>query len=200
MLVPIELHSLTMRVGYLSPDLAIGWRIGKYVEVFFDGLEEVSIAARIDTDAVFALSHLTRQHGYPGRIIVPKAARPWDFLFYHAVTGTLLKFVLVRQQTRLPEEIEELEHHLSPDNPEVAGIYQAGLDLLVKSLLSRPLTSFCHLSQFRCRRLLAKADAGQLIRCRRCGLSTSVRQAWDIEGEVCCLSCSGLEPIWFTYH
>ncbi|WP_456386929.1 hypothetical protein [Desulfolithobacter sp.] len=44
MLVPMESQCLTLRKGYLTPELAIGWRIGKYVEEFFDGLEEVGIA------------------------------------------------------------------------------------------------------------------------------------------------------------
>lgn len=55
MLVPMELHNLTLKRGYLSPELAIGWRIGKYVEEFFDGLEDVGIAAARDDDAILAL-------------------------------------------------------------------------------------------------------------------------------------------------
>ena len=100
MLVPLELHCLTLQKGYLSPELAIGWQIGKYVEEFFDGLEEVGIAAARDDDAVLALSYLTRQHGHPGQVIVPEAARPWDFLFYHLTTGTRLGFTLIRQGSK----------------------------------------------------------------------------------------------------
>ena len=199
MLVPMELHSLTLKRGYLSPELAIGWQIGKYVAEFFDGLEEVEIAAASDDDAALALSHLTRQHGHPGQVIVQETTRPWNFLFYHLTTGTLLGFTLIRQRTRLPQEIRDLEPDLSVDNPAVVEIYQAGLDLLVKTILSRPVTSFCRIRQVRCRRLLPMGSTKQ-IGCCRCGRPTPVHKAWDIEGDICCPSCSGLEPAWYTYH
>ena len=200
MLVPMELHSLTQRRGYLSPELAIGWQIGKYVAEFFDGLEEVEIAAASDDDAALALSHLIRQHGHPGQVIVPETTRPWNFLFYHLTTGTLLSFTLIRPRTRLPQEIRDLEPNLSVDNPAVVEIYQASLDLLVKSIFSQPVTNFCQISKVRCRRLLAIENGNQRTGCYRCGRPTPVRKAWDIEGDICCPSCSGLEPAWYTYH
>jgi len=196
----MELHNLTQRRGYLSPELAIGWQIGKYVEECFDGLEEVGIAAARDDDAVLALSHLTRQHGFSGQVIVPETAKSWDFLFYHLTTGTLLGFTLIRQRIRLPQEIRDLEPDLCVDNPAVVKKYRAGLDLLVKSILSEPVTSFCQIRQVRCRRLQSMGNSNQLTSCHRCGCPTPLNNAWDIEGDICCLSCSGLEPAWYTYH
>jgi hypothetical protein len=196
----MELHSLTQRKGYLSPDLAIGWQIGKYVAEFFDGLEEVEIAAACDNDATLALSHLTRQHGNPGQVIVPESTRPWDFLFYHLTTGTMLGFTLIQQRTHLPKGIRDLEPALSVDNPTTVEIYQAGLDLLIKSLLSQPVTSFSQIHQIRCRRLQVMENSKQQPHCQRCGCLTSIHKLWDIEGEICCPSCSGLEPAWYTYH
>jgi len=196
----MELHNLTLRRGYLSPELAIGWQIGKYVEECFDGLEEVGVAAVSDNDAVLALSHLTRQHGYPVQVIMPESARPWDFLFYHLPTGTQLGFTLIRQRTRLSQEIRDLEAEVCVDNPAVVKNYQAGIDLLIKAILSEPVTSFCQIRQARCRRLQAMEDFNQLTSCHRCGGLTPLHKAWDIEGDICCVSCSGLEPAWYTYH
>ncbi|BCO10386.1 hypothetical protein GF1_27620 [Desulfolithobacter dissulfuricans] len=200
MLIPMELHCLTLRKGYLSPELAIGWQIGKYVEEFFDGLEEVWIAAARDDDAVLALSYLTRQHGHPGQVIVPETARPWDFLFYHLTTGTRLGFTLIRQRTRLPQKIRDLEPDLCVDNPAVVEIYQASLNLLIKSVLCQPVTSFCQVRQARCRRLLSKHSSDQQTSCHRCGRPVPLSQAWDIEGDICCPACTGLEPVWYTLH
>lgn len=200
MLVPLELHSLTQRRGYLSPELAIGWQIGKYVAEVFDGLDEVGIAATSDDDAALALSHLTRQHGYSGQIIVPETARPWDFLFYHLTTGTQLCFTLIRERIQLPQGIRDLEPDLCMDNPKVVKIYRTGLDLLVKTILSQPVTSFCHIRQVRCHRLQPKENTNQQIACYRCGHPIPLQKAWDIEGDICCPSCSGLEPAWYTYH
>ncbi len=199
MLVPIELYSLTQRKGYLSPDLAIGWQIGKYVEGFFDGLQEVRIAAAAEGDAAFALSYLSREHGYPGRITVPDTSRPWDFLFYHTITGTVLHFTLIRKYIELPQGLRALEPHLAMDKPAVVKIYRTGLDLLVESILKRSVDSFSMIRQIRCRALHAPGDNGT-TRCCRCERPTSVHNAWDIEGQICCQACSGLEPDWFTYH
>jgi len=90
-------------MGHLSPDLAIGWQIGKYVHEFFDGLQEVRIAADAEGDAAFALSYLSREHGCYGQVTVTETPRPWDFLFYHVVTGTALHFTLIRKHIELSQ-------------------------------------------------------------------------------------------------
>jgi hypothetical protein len=196
----MKLHCLTLHKGYLSPELAIGWQIGKYIEEFFDGLDEVGIAAAHDNDAVQALSYMTRQHDRPGQVIIPETARPWDFLFYHFTTGTRLGFTLIRQRTRLPQQIRTLEPQLCVNNPRVIKLYQTSLNLLVKSLLSHPVSSFCLVRQTRCLRLLPNDNSDQQINCYRCGRPTPIHTAWDIEGDICCSPCSGLEPTWYTCH
>ena len=200
MLVPIELYSLTLRTGYLSPDLAIGWQIGKYVEEFFDGLQKVRIAAATDDDAAFALSYLSREHDHPGRVTVPDTCRPWDFLFYHTITGTMLHFTLIRKYIKPPQGLRSLEPHLAMDKPAVVEMYRTGLDLLVASILKRPADSFSMIRRIRCRPLLHALKDSGMLRCCRCGMPTPVHNAWDIEGQICCQACSGLEPAWFTYH
>lgn len=200
MLVPIELYSLSQRMGYLSPDLAIGWQIGKYAQEFFDGLQEVRIAAAAEGDAAFALSYMSREQTYPGRITMSDTSRPWDFLFYHAITGTVLNFTLIRKYIELPQGLRSLEPHLAMDKPAVVEIYRTGLDLLVESILKRSVNSFSMIRQIRCRPLLQTSGDNGTIRCCHCGKLASIRNAWDTEGQICCQACSGLEPAWFTYH
>ena len=200
MLVPMELYGLTQRMGYLSPDLAIGWQVGKYVHEFFDGLQGVRIAAASEGDAAFALAYLSREHGCYGQVTVTETPRPWDFLFYHAMTGTVLHFTLIRKHVELSQGLRSLEPHLAMGKPAVVEIYHTGLDLLVESILKRPVSSFCQIRQIRCRPLSQTPGNNGVIRCRRCGKSASARNAWDIEGQICCQSCSGLEPAWFMYH
>jgi hypothetical protein len=200
MLVPMELYGLTQRRGYLSPELAVGWQVGRYVHEFFDGLREVRMAASVESDAVFALSYLSREHGCLGQVTVSEAMRPWDFLFYHVMTGTVLHFILIRKHVELPEGLRALEPQLAMDRPAVVKVYQAGLDTLVASILERPADSFCMIRQFRCRPL-RQGDGGMgNIQCCRCGKIAAVQDAWDIEGGICCEPCSGLEPGWFMYH
>ena len=199
-LVPIELYSLTQRMGYLSPDLAVGWQIGKYVQEFFDGLQNVRIAAAAEGDAVSALSYLSRKHGCNGRITVPDTPRPWDFLFYHIITGTALNFTLIRKYIELPQGLRSLEPQLALDKPAVVEMYRTGLDLLVDSILKRPVDSFSMIRRIRCRPLQRAPEDNGIIRCRRCGKPASVHNVWDIDGRICCQACSGLEPTWFTYH
>ena len=199
MLVPLELYNLTRkRTGYLSPDLAIGWKIGTYVKELFDGLQEVRMAVAVEDDAAFALSHLSRDDEHFDRITVPDTPRPWDFLFYHTITGTVLNFTLIRKHVELPENLRSLQSRLFEGRPEVVEKYRVGLDLLVSSILKREVDSFSIIRRIRCRRLLHAPRYSGSIRCFCCGIPVPVRNAWDIEGQMRCQACSGLELAWIT--
>ncbi len=200
MLVTMELYGLTQRVGQLTPELAMGWQIGKYVRECFDGLGEVRMAAAKDNDAVSALSYLATEHGYPGQVSVSDSMQPWDFLFYHLATGTVLKFILVRKRVELPQELRKLEPLLSVDAPNITRIYQEGVEQLVTGILQQPVENFCLIRQMRYRPLNQVCLGFGVIACHRCGKSVLVQNAWEIEGEISCQSCSGLEASWFQYH
>ena len=45
MLVPLDLAALAWKQSHLSPELALGWRLGRHAHECFDGLEQVRIAA-----------------------------------------------------------------------------------------------------------------------------------------------------------
>lgn len=199
MLVPIELYCLIQKKGYLSPDLAIGWQIGKYVEEFFDGLRDVKIAVAVEGDAALSLSYLSRGPGAAGKITVSEIFRPWDFLFYHTITGTVLNFTLIRKYIELPQDLRSLEPDLALDKAAALRKYRAGIDSLVVNILKRPADSFSVIREIRCRPLLRRHEDNSTILCYRCGKQVPVSQAFDIEGQICCQDCSTLEPEWLAY-
>ncbi len=198
MLVPIELYCLAQKKGYLSPDLAIGWQVGKYVEEFFDGLRDVKTAVAAEGDAALSLSYLSRGPEAAGQITVSKIFRPWDFLFYHTITGTVLNFTLIRKYVELPRDLRSLEPDLAMDNVYL-GKYRAGLDSLVVNILKRPADSFSVIREIRCRPLLRSPEDSGTILCYHCGKQVPIPQAFDIEGQICCQDCSTMEPEWFAY-
>ncbi len=200
MIVPMNLYSLVQRKGYLSPEMAIGWKIGMYVEECFDDFSDVGVAAVSDNDTTMALAHLIQRRGYLGQIVVPQSARPWDYHFYHLITGTQLSFTLIWKRIELPQEIRELESELCEHNYEELERYQASLDFLVRTILCEPVTSFSFIRQSRCRRLQIHNEEGHLIHCHYCGSLIPLDKAWDVEGDICCMSCAGLEPVWGICH
>ncbi|HFQ80199.1 MAG TPA: hypothetical protein ENK33_02355 [Desulfobacterales bacterium] len=197
MLVPIELYCLAQKKGYLSPDLAIGWQIGKYVAEFFDGLRDVKIAVAAEGDAALSLSYLSR--GAAGQIRISEVFRPWDFLFYHTITGTVLNFTLIRKYIELPRDLRSLEPDLAIEKAAALRKYRAGLDSLVVNILKQPADCFSVISEVRCRPLLRKSNDNGTILCWHCGRLVPFSQAFDIEGRICCQDCSSLEPEWFEY-
>lgn len=196
MLVSIELYNLSLHRGYLSPLLAIGWRIGDYLRDFFNSLDEVRMAAAEESDAVLALSLLGRRDNRPARITIPDTPRPWDFLFYHPGTGTRLNFTLIRRHSSLPRWIQAMEWLVAEGHPSAMATYQADLDRLVQAVISEPMDLFCRIRQVRCRPLLTGDGPAVKVRCHRCGCPCPTTLAWDIEGEICCRDCCGLEPSW----
>lgn len=120
---------------------------------------------------------------------------PWDFLFYHPATTTLLSFPLIEKCIRLAGDPFPQEQ-----DPRAILAYQERLDHLIASLLSDPLESFSFRNQQRCRMIGQEAHGRRLIRCQRCGEFISPGPAWEVEGEIRCLACTGLEPSWHNRH
>jgi hypothetical protein len=51
MLLPMELSVLAHNKGYVSPELAMGWRVGTYIREFFSGLQDILVATTHTNDA-----------------------------------------------------------------------------------------------------------------------------------------------------
>jgi len=200
-IVPLEMSCLAMRKGYASPELVIGWRIGNYVREFFGGLDDVLVAVRRGSDAALALSLMTRSRGSCGAVAVVNDERPWDFLFYHSLTGTMLQFSLVPERTELSPDIRSLEPMLSRKNPRVMAVYHSAVEKLAKSMILEPVESFCSIREIRCRPFYVNENKSlSKLRCPRCGSLEAGSNLWDVDGVTCCLSCSGLENSWFDWN
>ncbi|MBU0967066.1 MAG: hypothetical protein KKA54_11885 [Proteobacteria bacterium] len=193
MLVPLELSALAARCGWLSPELAVGWRLARQAMDFFDGLDQVRIAATGYADTINALRALAR---YPkqGDVIIPSRPVPWDILFFHRITGTVLKVVLIRKHITLPRELRCIVDDLPHCSPESLCRYQEILDVLVHGIIRDDLERFCHITEIRCR-VLSSAAAQTPHSCPWCQ-SRNPPTLFEQDGRICCPACSVLGQLW----
>ena len=194
-LVPLELVVLAQKNNQLTPELAMGWRLGRHAHDWFDGLDQVRIAATGHADTLTALRRVAR---FPeaGTVVRPIAPRPWDMLFFHEPTGTALKVVCISRRTRLPHTVSGLEDELACGEPEITRRYQDGLAVLIGKIVTADLTEFCLVSEIRCR-VLDLDETKRPARCPWC-LATGTTHLVEVDGRICCPACVGLEPGWLA--
>lgn len=198
MIVPLELHRIAMRQGYLSPELALSWRLADYLREFFDGLALLRVLAAREDDAVLSLRTMAAWHR-AAPIQVADRHRKWDFLVYHPATGTLLGATCVPDRTELPRHLKDLEPALARGDLRAQLRYQDGVQQLVSRLLGSPFERLCRIDEHRVRRMHHGFAAGpsKEVRCRVCGHLVTSRHLWDLDGVLCCVGCTGLSPQWF---
>ena len=200
MIIPIELFQLGTRNIYVSPDLALGWRIGVHARETFDGLKDVRVAAREAGEATKVLSMMMRQEDIENDIIAVNKYRPWDFLCYHPQTGTAMEYKAIADSTRLPAEISALESDLCRRGTRMIEIYKAEVDRLIRKLIFEPIENLCVIRQRRFRHIKSRPSALVDQRCPRCNQELVDGSFWDVDEAVCCLSCCGLEGSWVMCH
>lgn len=195
MLLPLDLAALAWRHSHLTPELALGWRLGRHAHEWFDGLDRVRIAATGHEHTLTALQRLAR-FPEPGAVVQPTGPRPWDMLFLHEPTGTALKVVRINRRTTLPLAIRELEDQLGCGDPEITRRYQDGLTALVGEIVTGDLTGFCLVSEIRYRTF----DLDEEKRSARCPwcLAAQPSPLVEVDARVCCPACAGLEPGWLA--
>lgn len=193
MLVPLDLAALAWKQSHLSPELALGWRLGRHAHDCFDGLEQVRIAAAGHVHTLAALRRMAR-FPEPGQVLQPSGPRPWDILFYHQPTATALKVVLVRHRITLPRAIRSLEGAMeNGGGDDIARRYQEGLDILVERIVNGDIHRLCFICRIHCRVLAPPASS--IPGCPWCR-AHHPELLLDVDGRVCCPVCSGLEPSW----
>jgi formylmethanofuran dehydrogenase subunit E len=195
MLLPLDLAALAWRHSHLTPELALGWRLGRHAHEWFDGLDRVRIAATGHAHTLTALRRLAR-FPEPGAVVHPTGPRPWDMLFLHEPTGTALKVVCVNRRTTLPLAIRELGDQLDCGDSEITRRYQDGLTALVGEIVTGDLAGFCLVSEIRYR-TLAVEKIKLPARCPWC-LATGLSHLVEVDGRIRCPACSGLEPAWLV--
>ncbi len=195
MLLPLDLAILAWKESYVSPELAIGWRIGRYAHEFFDGLEQVRIAA-IGHDSTIAALQRQARYPEPGLVTKPLGSRPWDMLFYHEPTATALKVVCIRNQIFPAQALRSLEECLKSGNLDVRLHYQVGVNAMVQNIINADIMRLCSLTQIRCRRLIT-TEGHSMSACPWCRQAGSAIRL-DLDGRICCPECAGLEPSWHS--
>jgi predicted Zn-ribbon and HTH transcriptional regulator len=195
MLVPLELAMLARKNIHLSPELALGWRLGRYAHDWFDGLDQVRIAACGHEDILTALRRLARCPEQ-GSVTRPAGPRSWDILFLHHLTGTALKMVFLKRLTTLSPALKGLEGKLDDGDPEIVLMYQDGINELISTIVTADPASFCQFSEIRCR--VVQLDAAKRpVRCPEC-LAQDIDRLVEVENHIRCPSCAGLEPEWLA--
>jgi len=194
MLVPLDLAALAWKQSHLSPELALGWRLGRHAHDCFDGLDRVRIAATGHDHTLAALERLTR-FPEPGVVSRPAGARPWDMLFFHEPTATALKVVCIRRRTTLSSTAHEREDKMNGVDPTVADRCQTELDELVDNIVNGDLAGLCFVQEIRCRVLDVKKRKLPAS-CPWCQ-ARSFNRLIEVDDHICCPACSGLEPTWF---
>lgn len=191
MLVPLDLAALAWKQCRLTPELALGWRLGRHAHDCFNGLNRVRIAATGHVQTLAALERLAR-FPEPGRVFRPTGARPWDMLFWHEPTATALKVVCIRRRTTLPasEKRQEEKHPLAMNRT------QETVDGLVNDIVNGDLASLCVVSEIRSR-VLDVEKSKLPASCPWCQ-SRSFDRLVEVDGRIGCPACSGLEPDWLV--
>ena len=195
MLLPLDLAALAWRHSDLTPELALGWRLGRYAHDWFDGLDRVRIAATGHPHTLAALQRLAR-FPKPGMVVQPTGFRPWDMLFFHEPTGTALKVVCISKRIRLPLSIRELAEQLDWGDPEITQSYQDELTALVGESVTDDPAIFCRVSEIRCL-ILDLDETKRPNRCPWCPALEPTRLL-EVDGRICCPECAGLEPDWLN--
>lgn len=195
MLLPLDLAALAWRHSHLTPELALGWRLGRHAHEWFDGLDRVRIAATGHAHTLTALRRLAR-FPEPGAVVQPTKPRPWDMLFLHEPTGTALKVICINRRTTLPRAIRELEQQLECGDPEINRRYQNGITALVGEIVTGDLAGFSLVSESRYR-TLAVEKTKLPARCPWC-MATDFAHLVEVDDRLCCPACAGLEPGWLA--
>ncbi len=198
MIIPIELQRIVLRKGYLSPEITLGWRLADYLRDFFGGLELLRVLVARDGDALLSLRVMASwYHAEP--IQVATSNRGWDFLVYHPATGTLLGVTRAPERTDLPRQVETLEPALAEGDLGAQLRYQRTVTKLVDHLLDAPFEQLCRIDEHRLRRIAGgrAAPSAPKIRCRRCGNPVRRSRLWELDGVLCCLTCTGMSAQWF---
>lgn len=201
MLIPLELDILAKRCGNLSPGLALGWRIGGFIQEYFNDLEDARIAALTEGDASLALSMMCRKNRFPFPVTIATEKRPWDFLVYHYLTGTVLQFKTVPDYNVLHEKPywpEDFADEAAALRAEHACV--RANDKLIIRILNNPVETYCRIVETRVLFLGREENKGPgQLRCCCCRSIFTRDKLLDSDGCVLCIPCAGLEPSWFEW-
>ncbi len=201
MLVPIELHLLSQRHGHLSPELAIGWRIGSYLREIFQDLSQLRIVVDGWPDAHFALASMSGAGAIPGEVTASGGDPEWDLLAYDPRGGRLTRVVIQEDYRDLPPDAVLLERRLNQKSPFDIAAYHNRLSGLIKGILSAPIDDVFEVQTQRCQPLAKQTpDAQDGLCCDVCQGCADIQDLWVVDNRIRCTGCAGLEPGWGRWN
>lgn len=199
MLVPLDLYILVQRLGRLTPELVLGWRVCGYVREYFNGLDGVRLAIAPQGDFLDGLKAAKAESGLPLDILDADSDSPWHALAYHPFTGTVLEFAYSSEEVALKVRTPSSENGGRDPQPIALASFAIALDRQVLHLLNEPLESLCRIRERRVTRGRS-SEKEAAVRCRRCGAPLPKRDLWCEDGVLCCSECAGMPARWWALH
>lgn len=225
MSVPLEVNVLALRCGCLSPGVILGWKIWEQAKVFFGDLENLAIAARGNSDAARALSQLSQARRNPFPINISEGERPWDFLLADLAGRKALAVTLRGRLGILLGKTDQVAKGCSGTSPifsqsvlnaytdtdeadRIPDFAKGMLDDIrdeignhIETLIEIPLEAIAETAEILFLPLETSPEyRGSKYHCRGCRTYNPKEECLEINGEVFCIACSGLEPSWFIRH
>jgi len=198
MLVPLELKIIADRYGYLSPDVAIGYRAAAHARTHFDGAENLWGLVFCNDAGCYPVHWLLESGRAAGRVVHQDVGR-YQFVFLHKPTLTVLNVLAHTQALSLPPCGRCIEDSVRTGGGEGAwGTYAELIENMVGSIMVASADELFALSTYRCRPAFAGTEGLlRLIKCQRCRNAVRQDRLYDVEGFILCAACAGVAPAWF---
>ena len=197
MYVDIELKIIADRYGFLSPDLAVGYRAAVLAREQFDGLDDLYALTYCDNGASYALTQMLNKDMARPRVSRRDLGRSL-FVFFHVPTQTVLRTELITRYFAPPLCIAAVEKTLrsgAPLDEYAIQRYRDYIDNVIHTILSQDVFA---VKCFRCRRAyLGRTELHHFRPCDRCGADVRQNRLYDVEGFIVCPVCASVLPAWF---
>jgi len=199
MLVPLELKTIADRYGFLSPDIAIGYRAAAHARDYFGGVEELRGMAFCNDGGCFPVRRLLEGGRDTGRVIHQDIGQ-YRFVFIHKPTLTVLNALAHMRVLTLPPCGQCIEDRVRTGGGEdTLGIYAGLIEDMVGRIVTASADELFALSTYRCRPAFAGANGLlRFLKCQRCKNAVRQDRLYDVEGFILCPVCAGVAPSWFN--
>lgn len=200
MLVPLELKAIADRHGFLSPDIAIGYRAAAHAREHFDGVEDLRCLVFCNGSGCHAVRCLLHADE-TGVEVIHHDIGQYRFVFMHEPTQTVLNALARTQVMKMSPCGSEIEDQLRNGGCLDQGawvVYAELVESMVYRIVAQSVHELFSLNMYRCRP--AFSGAGGLLRfldCQRCGNVVRQDRLYDVEGFVLCAHCAAVLPSWF---
>ena len=135
MLVPLELKVIADRYGFLSPDIAVGYRAAAHARDYFGDVEELRSMVFCNDGGCFPVRRLLEGGCATGRVIHQDVGQ-YRFVFMHKPTLTVLNALAYMQVLNLPPCGRCIEDSVRTGGDDAWGTYAALIEDMVGRIMA----------------------------------------------------------------